>query len=575
MNLDFFTVLSDFDLAIIAAYLILSCLIGIYLKKQASKNLNSYFVSGKNLPWWLLGTSMVATTLSIDTPIVVISWIRDPGIWKNWFWWSFLFTHCLVIFFFSKYWRRADVITDNQLIEIRYSGTPAKYLRIFKAFYFSTFFNLVIAGWIISAFLKIFNTILGFDSTLLLIIVTFVALFYTTSSGLKGVVINDFIQYFIAFIGSIILAVCLINSPEIGGINNYFQLVKNIPEEKLMMIPSLFGNDDFMTFLIYGTIVWWSSHNSDGGGYIIQRLCSARSEKDGALGSIWFVLNHYVLRFAPWLLIGICTLIIFPLPDSGNIDNETMYPLLIRDYVEGGLRGFLIVTLLAAYMSTISTQVNWGSSYLINDLYKRFYKKNESESHYVYMSKVFTVLFLFIALMVGLYIDNIGKAWVLLWSVSSGLGFFLIARWFWWRINSWSEISALVSSVLFSIGFYLLDAFEIVTISFFSKILIIPFSILIGLCVTLFTKPESHETLERFYNKINPAGCWGFNKKSKELKKEKILYPLIQSAFLASSILFMIYGLIKFISGELTLSLISFVVGMLILIVLTRKIYLS
>ena len=252
-----------------------------------------------------------------------------------------------------------------------------------------------------------------------------------------------------------------------------------------------------------------------------------------------------------------------------------MYPLLIRDYVEGGLRGFLIVTLLAAYMSTISTQVNWGSSYLINDLYKRFYKKNESESHYVYMSKVFTVLFLFIALMVGLYIDNIGKAWVLLWSVSSGLGFFLIARWFWWRINSWSEISALVSSVLFSIGFYLLDAFEIVTISFFSKILIIPFSILIGLCVTLFTKPESHETLERFYNKINPAGCWGFNKKSKELKKEKILYPLIQSAFLASSILFMIYGLIKFISGELTLSLISFVVGMLILIVLTRKIYLS
>ena len=210
--LDFLKILSTFDLLIIASYLILSSLIGLYLKKQASKNLSSYFVSDKNLPWWLVGTSMVATTLSIDTPIVVISWIRDPGIWQNWFWWSFLFTHCLVIFFFSRYWRRAEVITDNQLIELRYAGPPAKYLRIFKAFYFSTFFNLIITGWIISAFLKIFNTILGFDSTLLLILVTFVALFYTTSSGLKGVVVNDFIQYFIAFAGSIILAVCLINS---------------------------------------------------------------------------------------------------------------------------------------------------------------------------------------------------------------------------------------------------------------------------------------------------------------------------------------------------------------------------
>jgi len=573
--LDFLKILSTFDLLIIASYLILSSLIGLYLKKQASKNLSSYFVSDKNLPWWLVGTSMVATTLSIDTPIVVISWIRDPGIWQNWFWWSFLFTHCLVIFFFSRYWRRAEVITDNQLIELRYAGPSAKYLRIFKAFYFSTFFNLIITGWIISAFLKIFNTILGFDSTLLLILVTFVALFYTTSSGLKGVVVNDFIQYFIAFAGSIILAVCLINSAEIGGINNYFELVKNIPKEKLTMIPSLFNTDDFMTFLIYGTIVWWSSHNSDGGGYIIQRLCSAKSEKDGAIGSIWFVLNHYVLRFAPWLVIGVCTLIIFPLPISANFDNETIYPVLIRDYVGSGLRGFLIVTLLAAYMSTISTQVNWGSSYLINDLYKRFYKKNESESHYVQMSKIFTILFLLIALIVGLFIDNIGKAWIFLWSVSSGLGFFLIARWFWWRINSWSEISALISSVCFSILFYLLDFFDVIAVSFFSKILIIPFSILIGLLVTFATKPESPETLKKFYNKIHPAGFWNINITKEKSEKESIIYPLTQAAVLALAVLLMIYGLIKFITGEPVLSLITIGIGLTTLILLTRKIYLS
>jgi len=565
----FLEYLSAFDLIIISLYLLLSMSIGIYFKKQSQNNISSYFVSERNLPWWLLGTSMVATTLSIDTPIVIISWIRDPGIWKNWFWWSFLFTHCLVIFFFSRYWRRANVITDNQLIEIRYSGTPARYLRIFKAFYFSMFFNLIISAWIISAFLKIFDVILGFDSTALLVIVTFVALFYSTSSGLKGIVINDFIQYFIAFAGSIILVVFLINSDKIGGIGNYFSLVKELSPEKLSMIPSIFNKGDFMLFLSYSTIVWWSSHNSDGGGYIIQRLCSAKSERDGVLGTIWFVLNHYVLRFAPWIVIGLCALILYPTDGSLLADSEQIYPLLIRDHVSDGFRGFLIVTLLAAYMSTISTQINWGSSYLVNDLYKRFYASNKSEEHYVLVSKIFTIIFLFLALFVGVGIKNIGSAWIFLWSVSSGLGFFLIARWFWWRINSWSEISALICSVFLSGTFYFLDYLGVISLSFTLKLIIIPVSIFVGLIVTFLTKPEDDKVLDDFYNKIRPDGFW---KQNKSQSIGKVKEPLFKAFQLSLSILTLIYGIIEIATGSFFSGTLSLVVGAFLLIHIVRRI---
>jgi Na+/proline symporter len=529
--------------------------------------MSSYFVSERNLPWWLLGTSMVATTLSIDTPIVIISWIRDPGIWKNWFWWSFLFTHCIVIFFFSRYWRRANVITDNQLIELRYSGPPAKYLRVFKAFYFSAFFNLIISAWIISAFLKIFNVILGFDSTVLLILVTMVALFYTASSGLKGIVINDFIQYFVAFAGSIILVFFLVNSPEIGGVDNYFILVKEISPEKLLMIPSIFDTEDFMLFLSYSMVVWWSSHNSDGGGYIIQRLCSAKTERDGVLGTIWFVLNHYVLRFVPWIVIGLCALILYPTDSTILKDSEEIYPLLIRDYVSDGFKGFLIVTLLAAYMSTISTQINWGSSYIVNDLYKRFYASNKSERHYVFISKVFTVVFLFAALIVGLGIDNIGSAWIFLWSVSSGLGFFLIARWFWWRINSWSEISALISSILLSVVFYFMDFLKILEIDFKLKLIIIPISILVGLLVTFLTKPENDNVLEKFYNQIKPSGFW-----RQKNSNENIVAPLFKAFQLSISILILIFGFLQLAIGNFYMGIGAIIVGSLILLLTIKDI---
>jgi Na+/proline symporter len=431
------------------------------------------------------------------------------------------------------------------------------------------FFNLIISAWIISAFLKIFNVILGFDSTALLVIVTLVALFYSTSSGLKGIVINDFIQYFVAFAGSIILVVFLINSDKIGGIGNYFSLVKNLSAEKLSMIPSIFNKGDFMLFLSYSTMVWWSSHNSDGGGYIIQRLCSARSERDGVLGTIWFVLNHYVLRFAPWIVIGLCALILYPTEGYLLADSEEIYPLLIRDYVSDGFRGFLIVTLLAAYMSTISTQINWGSSYLVNDLYKRFYASNESEEHYVLVSKIFTIIFLLLALFVGIGIKNIGSAWIFLWSVSSGLGFFLIARWFWWRINSWSEISALICSVSLSGFFYFLDYLNVLSINFTLKLIIIPISILIGLIVTLITSPEDDKVLNDFYNKIRPDGFW---KQNKSRSIGKVGAPLFKAFQLSLSILILIYSIIELATGSFFSGTLCLFIGSILLIYIIRRI---
>ena len=264
--------ISSLDILLVSIYLISTILLSIYMNKSPIQSVDSYFVSKRNSSWWLLGTSMVATTLSIDTPIVVIGWIYSPGLWKNWFWWSFLFTHCIIIFYFSRYWRRVGVLTDNELIEHRYSGKESLFLRYFKAFYFSIFFNLIISAWIISAFIKIFTVILGDISYALLFVSTMIAIFYTTLSGIRGVMLNDFIQYFIAFAGSIILAFAVINSEIIGGFSNYFQLVKDLPTDKTSFFPGLFNMDDFLTFLAYVSVVWWTSHNADGGGYIIDYL---------------------------------------------------------------------------------------------------------------------------------------------------------------------------------------------------------------------------------------------------------------------------------------------------------------
>ena len=503
------------DWAIILGYLLVTLLVGFVLTKRASRSVSSYYVSNRNLSWWLLGTSMVATTFAADTPLAVTGWIRSEGIWKNWFWWNYIFSHVFIIFVFARLWRRAEVITDNELIEMRYSGKPAAFLRGFKAFYFSTIFNFVVMGWVITAMSKVFSVFFGVEQIYAVVFCLTIALIYTVLSGLWGVVITDFIQYIIALIGTILLALIIINSEQIGGYSGFIEKLNMIDEEHLSFfifsdqsLSEDFFSSNFFTFLIFFTVIWWSSHNADGGGYFIQRISSAKNEKHAMLGMAWFAINHYIIRFWPWVIVAVASIIIYPTAEVTSGDNEAVYVLMIREFLSPGLKGLLLVTFLAAFMSTISTQLNWGSSYLLNDIYRRFIKKDGDEIHYIRVSRILTVLLAIIAGIVAFQIKNIGDAWIFLWAMSSGIGLVLILRWFWWRINAWSEIVALASSLISIIVIVIYTRIFDINMELKHQVLVVPISIISWLIATFLTAPEPLEKLSDFYKKVLPWGFW-------------------------------------------------------------------
>ncbi|MGQ0793774.1 MAG: sodium:solute symporter family protein [Deltaproteobacteria bacterium] len=510
--------LSPLDWLIVAIYMIASLAIGVYFTRRASRNMSEYFVSGRNLPWWIVGTSMVATTFAADTPLAVTGWVRTEGIWKNWFWWNYVFSHVFIIFVFSRLWRRAEVITDNELIEMRYGGRPAAFLRGFKAFYFATIFNFIVMGWVISAMAKILKVFFEVDTTVAIVFCMAIAFIYTTMSGLWGVALTDFFQYFIALFGTGVLAWIAVNSPEIGGYAGFVDKLGGIEKHlAFVMTPSGgapvdddgFWSSSFFIFLAYVTVIWWSSHNADGGGYFIQRLSSAKDERHAVLGMAWFVLNHYIIRFWPWVLVAVFSLMVYPTAERTGGDQEAMYMTVIRDFLGPGLRGLLFVTFLAAFMSTITTQLNWGASYLMNDIYKRFIKKDATEGHYIFVSRLSTLVLTVLAGYFALHIKEIGKAWIFLWAMSAGVGLVLILRWFWWRINAWSEISALAASLITIIAVTLYTKFEGIPLELKHQILVVPVSIAVWLTTTLLTPPERPDKLSGFYRKIRPWGWWG------------------------------------------------------------------
>ena len=509
--------LSPLDWGIVAAYLILSLVVGVYFTKRASGSMSSYFVSDRNMSWWLLGTSMVATTFAADTPLAVTGWIRTEGIWKNWFWWNYVFSHVFIVLVFARLWRRAEVITDNELIEMRYSGKPAAFLRGFKAFYFSTLFNFIVMGWVISAMAKVLKIFFGVDTIVSIVICISIAFFYTMMSGIWGVALTDFLQYFIALIGTIILACVVIRSPEIGGYSGFLEKLGSIDQKHLafIMTPSGgnpvsggFWSSSFFTFLVYVTVIWWSSHNADGGGYFIQRMCSAKNERHSVAGTAWFAVNHYIIRLWPWVLVALASLIIYSGPGAANGDNEAMYIVVIRDFLGPGLKGLLFVSFLAAFMSTLSTQLNWGASYLMNDVYRRFINKEAGEKHYILVSRICTFVLTILAGYFALHITNIGKAWIFLWAMSAGIGLVLVLRWFWWRINAWSEISALASSLLTILAIVIYTRAKGIPLELKHQVLVIPVSAVIWVAVTFLTKPEPVTTLTGFYKKVRPWGWW-------------------------------------------------------------------
>ncbi len=505
------------DWIIIFSYLGISIGVGVYFTKRASSNITDYFVSGRNLPWWLLGTSMVATTFAADTPLVITGWVRSEGIWKNWFWWNYIFGHVLAVFLFARLWRRAEVLTDNEFIELRYSGKPAAFLRGFKALYFSTIYNFIVMGWVISAMAKVFGVFFGVETYIAIVVCLAIAVLYTALSGIWGVAITDFIQYFIALFGSIVLVHFVINSAEIGGYSSFLSRLGEVESNlKFFMTPSTgtpvdegFFSSSFFSFLIFISVIWWSSHNADGGGYIIQRMSSAKNENHAVAGTAWFVLNHYIIRLWPWVLIAVASLLVFPYAENSNADQEAYYLLMIKRFLSPGLLGLLFVTFLAAFMSTITTHLNWGSSYLVNDIYKRFIEKDRTDRHYVMVSRIFTIVITILAGIFAFYIKDIGKAWIFLWAMSAGIGLVLILRWFWWRINAWSEISALGSSILTILIMIIYTNLKGISLELKHQVIVIPVSISTWIIITYFTSPEPVDKLQKFYNKIKPWGYWG------------------------------------------------------------------
>jgi Na+/proline symporter len=538
--------LAAIDWIIIAVYLVISFSIGIIMSRRAGRSTGDFFLSGRNLPWYIAGTSMVATTFAADTPLAVTELVANNGIAGNWLWWNMVFGGILTVFFFARLWRRAEILTDAEFVSIRYSGKLASVLRGFRAIYVGLLMNMVVISWINLAMAKIIKVmfpeitffglsevnILGlhFSSCLLIVgcIMVFTAL-YSSLSGLAGVSIADTFQFFIAMTGCIILAVFAVG--HVGGIE---MLKVKLDNTKWVFnfLPDIGNNGvtgstgsllkmSTVALVTYLGVQWWASWypgaEPGGGGYVAQRMMSAKDEKHSLFATLWFQIAHYALRPWPWILAALVALVLYP-----NVtDKGSTFVMLIRDLMPAGLLGLLLAAFLAAYMSSISSQTVWGSSYVINDLYKPFIKKGASEKHYVKISRISTFFLLLLSLIVTTQFQRISDAWKFVLLCSGGIGSVLILRWFWWRINAWSEISAMLAPyLLFAILkiIYQVPLKDLMTIFDFETLLliIVAWSTVVWLTVTFLTKPTEKEKLISFYKKVHPGGI-GWRKISAEL----------------------------------------------------------
>jgi solute:Na+ symporter, SSS family len=514
------------DWVVITAYILITLILGLAFRRRASSSTEQYFLSGRSLPWWILGTSMVATTFAADTPLAVTGFIRKDGIWFNWFGWHYVMSQMLAVFLFSRFWRRAGVLTDNELIELRYSGKPAAFLRAFKAGYFSILYNLIVMGWVLAGLGTVAEAVLGIPRAVSIPVGAALALSYALLAGFWGVVITDVVQFALAMFGSIALAFAAVN--KVGGMSVLLERLQTSPlfkEDTLSFIPGggLDPASDFFKFLIFVTVMWWASHNADGGGYLIQRMAAARNEKHARGATLWFVIANNALRYWPWIIVALCSMVLVPIMPDG-MSEESAYPLVMLDVLGPGLLGVLLVAFFAAFMSTIDTHLNWGASYLINDIYKRFWRPEASQKELVLAAKVAVSLLLSAAVLVALQLTSIGRAWLFVWAMGAGIGPVLILRWFWWRISAWSEIAALGTSVLVACGFEIVSAVQngsqytlfnsplymgdMVLGTHHKALILVPLSILAWVAATFLTRPVSAEKLRSFYARVQPGGCW-------------------------------------------------------------------
>ena len=499
------------DYLIIITYFLLSIGIALFYSRRAGKNTNEFFLSGRNLPWYLAGLSMVATTFAADTPLAVTELVAKNGIAGNWIWWSYAFGGLLTVFFFAKLWRRAGIMTEVEFAEIRYSGKPARFLRGFRALYLGMFMNLIIMGWVNKAMISILVGMFNIPESEVFIYVFGAMLLvavYSALSGLWGVVVTDAFQFIMAMTGTIILAIIVVNTPEVGGIQG---MQEKLPNFVFDFFPSIsdapaLGGIFVMSaaaFLAYVGINWWASWypggEPGGGGYVAQRMMSAKDEKHSLFATLFFQIAHYAIRPWPWRLVGLSTLILYP--DLSADQKKMGYIFAMNDYLPIGLKGLLVAAFFAAYMSTIATQLNWGSSYILNDFYRRFISSGKDEKHYVGVSRITTIILMIVSVFVTLFIERISGAWEFIMEAGAGVGLVLILRWFWWRINAWSEISAMITP------FIVIPFLKMMNIEFpISLYYIVPITTIVWLIVTYITKPTEEKTLIEFYRRVHPGG---------------------------------------------------------------------
>jgi solute:Na+ symporter, SSS family len=512
------------DWGVIAAYFLFNLGIGLYYARRASGNTTEFFLSGRDVPWWLAGTSMVATTFAADTPLAVTGLVANNGIAGNWLWWNFVMSGMLTVFLYARLWRRAGVMTDVEFAELRYSGKPAAFLRGFRALYLGIPINCIVMGWVNLAMVKILETTLGVDKKTAVLIVVGILLFtafYTTISGLWGVLVTDLFQFVLKMGMVILLAVMAVKA--VGGIDALKMKIALMDAgmngsggqgqggSRMSFFPAL--DSVWMptiTLFVYLAVNWWASWypgaEPGGGGYVAQRIFSARDERHGVLATLWFNIAHYALRPWPWILTALASLILYP----ELADKETGYIRTLMDpnVFPVYLRGFMLAAFAAAYMSTIGTQLNWGASYVINDFYRRFVFRQGSERHYVIISQAATVLLMVISLVVTYYLESIGKAWKLLLVTGAGTGTVLLLRWFWWRINAWSEVTAMAVAAAVSLFLQIYLGWDSDRPRDFGLLMLVTVGIttFAWLAVTLLTPAEPLETLIHFYRRVAPEG---------------------------------------------------------------------
>lgn len=508
------------DWVVVAAYFLLNLTIGLYYRKKASASTDDFFVSGRQVTWWLAGTSMVATTFAADTPLWVTGQVVRHGVAANWFWWSFLLSGMMTVFFFARMWRRAEIITDVELVELRYAGKPAAFLRGFRALYFGLLINCIILGWVNLAMEKILGISLNVPKFWAVVLCMAITALYTSISGLWGVLWTDLVQFILKMGMLIILAFYAVHA--VGGMSVLKTKLAAVDAARgaaaggsgsiLSFIPDLHSPwMPLMTFLVYIGVYWWSvwypGAEPGGGGYVAQRIFCAKDEKNSLLATLWFNIAHYALRPWAWILTALAVVVLYPQLSQPGADAEGGFIRVWVDYMPAAFRGLMLAAFAAAYMSTIATQLNWSSSYVVNDFYRRFVVRKSTEGHYVLVSKVATMGLMVLGAYVSYLMQTVAGGWDMVVNIGAGTGAVYLLRWYWWRINAWSEISAMTTAAVISITLRFASPFAASDPNQFGKNLVLTVAIttLVWLVATFLTQPEPDSKLLGFYRRVRPS----------------------------------------------------------------------